>query len=93
MINKKNIGRLYGICLATIYATLATGIVFGIWRGLPATLVLLIFVALWIGFYFTGIWIAVDRPDELKRKFPIGSKELSRRKREFYDWLASQGRR
>jgi hypothetical protein len=93
MINKKNIGRLYGVCLATIYATLATGIIYGVWRGLHAIPVLLIFVVLWVGFYFTGIWIAVDRPDELKRKFPISSKELSRRKREFYDWLALHGRR
>jgi hypothetical protein len=93
MINKKNIGRLYGVCLATMYATLVTAIVYGLWRGLHVTLVFIVFVTLWIGFYFTGIWIAVDRPDELRKKNPISSKELSRRKREFYDWLALHGRR
>jgi hypothetical protein len=93
MIGKKNIGRFYGVCLATIYATLTTGIAYSLWRELHIALVLLIFIALWIGFYFTGIWIAVNRPDELKRKSPISSKELRRRKQEFYDWLASQGRR
>lgn len=76
MIEKKTIGRLYGICLATIYATLATGIVYGIFRSLHLISVLLIFVALWIGIYFTEIWITVDRPAELSRKFPISSKEL-----------------
>jgi hypothetical protein len=93
MIEKKNIGRFYSVCLATIYATLITGMVYSLWNGLHIGLVLLIFLALWIGFYFTGIWTAVDRPAELNRKFPISSKELHRRKKAFYDWLASQGRR
>ena len=91
MIRKKNVGRLYGACLATIYATLITGIVYGFW--VTAHLALLIFAVLWIGFYFTGIWTIVDRPAELSRKFPVSSKELHKRKKAFYDWLASQGRR
>ena len=93
MIGKKNIGRLYGVCLATVYATLISGAVYGFWPGLHIALRLLIFLALWIGFYFTGIWTAIDRPAELDRKFPISSKELRTRKKAFYDWLASQGRR
>ena len=92
MIRKKNIGQLYGACLATIYSTLVTGIVYGFWPTAHLAL-LLIFVVLWIGFYFTGIWTMVDRPAELNRKFPVSSKELHKRKKTFYNWLASQGRR
>ena len=92
MIGKRNIGRSYGVLMATIYATLVTGIIYGLWR-LPIGWTLFVFVALWIGFYFTGVWAAVDRPAELNRKLPVSSKELRRRKKEFYDWLGTRGRR
>jgi len=93
MLGKKNIGRVYGASLATIYSTLITGATYGFLGGLRFGLVLSIFIGLWIAIYFAGVWAAVDRPAELIRKFPISSKELRRRKKEFYDWLASQGRR
>ncbi|HTS04455.1 MAG TPA: hypothetical protein VMP68_02660 [Candidatus Eisenbacteria bacterium] len=93
MIGKKNIGRLYGVCLATMYSTLITGIVYGVAGGLRPVLVILVFVAMWIGIYFAGVWAAVDRPAELNRKLPTSSKELRRQKKSFYDWLASHGRR
>jgi hypothetical protein len=93
MIGKRNIGRLSGVTLATVYATLITGTIYGLWQSLHITSVLLIFIMLWIGIYFAGAWMAVDRPAELDRKFPISSGELRKRKKAFYDWLASQGRR
>jgi len=93
MIGKKNQGRFYGVLLATMYATLVTGIIYGLWSALHIGSVVSIFVALWIGFYFTGVWAAGDRPAELKRKFPVSSKDLRRRKKEFFDWLGTQGRR
>ena len=93
MLAKKNFGRVYGASLATIYSTLITGTVYGLLGGLRFGLVLLIFVGLWIGIYFAGFWSAVDRPAELNRKFPISSNELRRRRKAFYDWLGSQGRR
>jgi len=93
MLGKKNIGRVYGASLATIYSTLITGMTYGFSGGLRFGLVLSIFIGLWIAIYFAGVWVAVDRPAELNRKFPFSSKELRRRKKEFYDWLASQGRR
>jgi hypothetical protein len=34
MVEKKNIGRFYGVCLATIYATLITVMARGVWHGL-----------------------------------------------------------
>jgi hypothetical protein len=93
MIGKKNVGRSYGACLATIYATLIIGTVYELSGGLHIILALLIFVVLWIGFYLAGVWAAVERPAELNRKFPISSKEVRRRRKAFRDWLASQGRR
>ncbi len=93
MIEKKNLGRFYGICLATIYATLITVTVCDVWHGLHVALTLVLFVSLWTGFYFAGVWASTERRAELNKKFPISSKELRRRKRQFYDWLASQGRR
>ena len=80
MIGKKNIGRLYGACLATMYSTLITGIVYGVVGGLRPVLVILVFVAMWIGIYFAGFWAAVDRPAELNGKLRTSSKELRRQK-------------
>ncbi len=92
MLGKKNVGRVYGASLATVYSTVITGIVYGLFGGLRLGLVLMIFVGLWIGIYFAGFWSAVDRPAELSRKFPTSSKELRRRRKAFYDWLGFQGR-
>jgi hypothetical protein len=93
MIGKKNIGRSTGVTVATVYATLITGTIYGFWHSLHTASVLLIFIVLWIGIYFAGVWVAVDRPAELDRKFPISGRELRKRKKAFYDWLASQRRR
>jgi len=93
MINKKNSGRFFGAVLATTWGTLITFMVQEHWPGLHILPILLIFSALWIGFYFAGIWAIIDRPAELNRKFPISSRELRRRKKEFYDWLTWQDRR
>jgi hypothetical protein len=93
LIGKKNGGRLYGIGLATVCAAFAARVVYALWHGSHVGLIVLISVAVWIAFYLIGVWVVVDRPAELSRKLPISSKELHRRKKEFYDWLASQGRR
>ena len=91
MISKKNTGRAFGFFLATGFATLITNTVYA-WH-VPVVLTSLVFIGLWIGFYFAGVWALNERPAELAKKFPIASNELRRRKKEFYDWLASQGRR
>jgi hypothetical protein len=93
MMNQKSLGQLSGICLATVSAALIVLMVRGLWHGLHIAPTLLLFVVLWIGFYFAGVWASTERRAELDRKFPISSKELRRRKRVFYDWLASRGRR
>jgi len=92
MIGKKNIGRIFGVCLAVVYTTVVAVAVSGLWPKLHTGLTVLILLGLAVGFYFTGIWVAVDRPSELKKKIPINSGELKQRKREFYNWLASQRR-
>jgi hypothetical protein len=63
------------------------------WQGLPTALTLSLFIVLWMGFYVAGVWAFTERRAELDSKFPISSKELRRRKKEFYDWLGSRGRR
>ena len=64
-----------------------------LYSALRPRTVLIIFSGLCIAFYFVWNWALYERPAELARKFPITSKELRRRKKELYDWLASQGRR
>ena len=75
------------------YGILIAVKVYGVWPQMHIALVILIFIGLGVGFYFVGIWAVVDRPAELNKKFPISSKELRRRKKEFYDWVNSLGRR
>ena len=42
---------------------------------------------------FSCAWrVYFDRPEELDKEIPISSHELRRRKKEFYDWLNTQGR-
>ncbi|HXM21751.1 MAG TPA: hypothetical protein VN948_10855 [Terriglobales bacterium] len=92
MIDKKSTGRFFGVILAATFGSLIAETI-RLWLGLHLAATLLVFIGLWIGFYFTGTWTIIDRPAELDRKFPISSKELRRRKKEFYDWVDSLGRR
>jgi hypothetical protein len=46
----------------------------------------LIFIILLIGFYKAGVWMFIDRPIELNKKFPITGDEVKRRQKAFYDW-------
>jgi len=92
MIKKKNSGRFFGVLLATMYASLIVISLRHVWPELHIALSCLVFVILWIGFYLAGLWVIVDRPAELNRKFPISSHELRRRRKAFYDWLDSRGR-
>jgi len=93
MFGKKNVGLFSGICLGTVAVGLFGVIFSGFLRSLNVVLAVLLVMGLWIGFYFAGVWATTDRSDELDRKFPISSSELRKRKKDFYDWLASQGRR
>ncbi len=52
----------------------------------------LVLVVLSAVFYACWMWLFFWHPDEIRKRIPISSKELRRRKKAFYDWLASQGR-
>jgi len=92
MFGKKSIGRFTGVLMATVYTALISGAVYGFFHGLRLGFLVLIFIALWVGFYLAGNWATVERPAELDRKFPTSSKDLRARRKAFYDWLASHGR-
>jgi hypothetical protein len=68
-------------------AVLATIAILPFYPALRPRSVLLIFVGLCVVFYFVWIWVFYERPAELEKKVPISSKELRRRKKEFYDSL------
>jgi ammonia channel protein AmtB len=88
MLGKKLMDQAYAVFLATTYAGLITG---GVNRRISIRAEIIVFVVSWTMIYFAGLWIR-ERA-ELNKKIPVSSKELHRRKKRFYDWLASQGRR
>jgi hypothetical protein len=91
MINRKNIGRIFGICLAAIYAPLILIGIYSDWSKVNVVLGFLLFGALSIALYWVGIW--VELRDERNKKLPMSSGELRRRTKDFYEWLSSRGRR
>jgi hypothetical protein len=91
MIGEKNIVRVYGVLFA-IFAPPATLILYRIWRNMPAWLAALILIVFLVVFYRVGVLYG-NRPAEVRKNVPISSQELRRRRKRFYDWLASQGRR
>jgi hypothetical protein len=88
MLGKKGMDQAYAVFMATIYAGLITG---GVDRLVSIRAEITVFLASWAVIYFVGLWIRSRA--ELNKKIPVSSKELHRRKKRFYDWLASQGRR
>lgn len=68
-------------------ATLVTGAMEGFTPHLRPGVVLSIFLLAWVASYFVGHWIMLERPAELRKKYPVSSKELRRRDKEFYDNL------
>jgi 1,4-dihydroxy-2-naphthoate octaprenyltransferase len=89
MMGRKRSEQIFGALFATTYAALITG---GLSHQLRIATLLSVFAASWIVIYFVGVWIERRRED-LDKKIPVSGKELRRRRKQFYDWLASQGRR
>lgn len=58
--------------------------------SLPAMLAIYVGSAVILSFAWR---LYFDRPEKLRKRIPISSKEHRRRKKEFYDWLDSQGHR
>jgi phosphotransferase system glucose/maltose/N-acetylglucosamine-specific IIC component len=80
-------GLLYGLFFGSIFSAVALQ-VFPHTHPVLKWLIIGMFVA---SFYFVGAWVAIRQ--ELNKKIPTPSHELRRRKKDFYDWLDSQGRR
>jgi hypothetical protein len=65
-------------------------------KSLDRNLSLTAMLAMYFGsavFLSFGWRLYFDRPEELGKEIPISSKEHRSRKKRFYDWLDSQGRR
>ena len=91
MIRRKNIGRLFGACIAAIYGPLITIGIRDHWPRVNIVVSALLLGALWwVALYFAGIWIETKK--EQTKKLPMSSEELRRRTKEFYERLASHGR-
>jgi len=80
-------GLLYGLFFGSIFSAVALQV---FPHSHPVLKCLIIGVFL-VSFYFVGAWVSIR--NELNKRIPTLSHELRRRKKEFYDWLDSQGRR
>lgn len=85
--------RITSGLMGIAYAGFATLLIHQLWPSMEMIPGVLVFIALWVGFYKAGVWMFIDRPIELTKKFPITSDEVRRRRKAFYDWLNSQSRR
>jgi len=83
MIEKKNIGRLYGVCLATVFATLVAGIVDGFWHGLHISLLLLIFLPYGSGFISPEFGSPLNDQRNSKKSFQFAVKNSAGEKENF----------
>ena len=77
--------RPFGVSMYAIASAVLT--IIAIWplNVVQWHLLLLMFIGLCIAYYFVWNWVFYERPAELEKKLPITSKELRRRKKEFYD--------
>jgi hypothetical protein len=91
MIGKKNLDRIFAICLAVVYGGLIIGGIPVFWFKGNFWLYLFLLTVVCGLLYMVGKWIRAR--GERNRKVPISSKELRRRTKAFYNWLDSQGRR
>ena len=86
------------IFIAVLFAAAAALIVWklSIWRLIGPTFGLAFFLVTFIVFavvFYSFLEWFRKRPDEIAKRVPTPSRELRRRRKAFYDWLASQGRR
>ena len=80
--------RIVSGLVATSYAGIATLVLHGFLPKLNAFASVMTFVILWLGFYLACMWVSVERPAELRKKYPISGKEVRERRKAFHDWLA-----
>ena len=59
----------------------------GLYPDFRPRFLLIAFLVLWILFSFAWRWVFFERGPELDKKIPVSSKELRRRKKEYFDDL------
>jgi protein-S-isoprenylcysteine O-methyltransferase Ste14 len=79
--------RITSGLIGLAYAGFATLFLHKFWPSMEMIPGVLVFIILLIGFYIAGVWMFIDRPIELNKKFPITSNEVRKRRKAFYDWL------
>ena len=92
MIGKKSAFVLTGVLYALFFGSIFSAVALNILSHSHPFLKCLIIGVFLFSFYVVGVWVSV-RKAELDKKIPTPSHELRRRRKEFYDWLDSQGRR
>jgi len=90
MISKTSIGRVVGVCTAAIYGSFIMIGVHDFWPNMSTLAMILLAGAVCVVLYLAGRWIAARK--ELNKRLPISSKELRRRRKEFYEGLNLHGR-
>jgi hypothetical protein len=68
-------------------AALTVAAVESIYPAIRPRPLLVLFFLLWFLFSFVWRWVFFERGPELDRKIPVSSRELRRRKKEFFDDL------
>jgi hypothetical protein len=83
---RRSLLQRVGLCLTALPFAVFVTVMFSIGhRSIPALLAML--VASFCASVLVMKWAFFTRPEELKRKLPISSKELRRKAKEFYDNL------
>lgn len=83
---------ILSIAMGGITAVVPVRAAWALYRNLSIAAMLVMYIASAVLLSFA--WrLYFDRPEELGKRIPISSKERRRMKKEFYDWLASLGRR
>jgi len=81
---------IISIVMGLITALFPVAFAWGVARNLSLTAMLAVYVGSVMVLSFA--WrLYFDRPEEVEKRIPISSREHRRRKKEFYDWLDSQG--
>jgi len=77
-----------GAWLYALGSAVLTVVAFGgLYPDFRPRFLLIAFLVLWILFSFGWRWVFFERGPELDKKIPVSSKELRRRKKEYFDDL------
>jgi len=86
------LGSIISIVMGVVTALFPVAVAWSVDRNLSSAAMLAMYVGSVVVLSFAWL-LYFDRPEELQKRIPISSREHRRRKKEFYDWLDSQGRR